>query len=223
MADGSGRRRLGDISRAVNNLDRNPTRLLFGPSNCDGAGAAAANGAGQGCSGSARRTAGVATPAAVTKPPAKLTAAVCRRKSVITPSLPGVDPPDGAEGLRCGRMARQCIVLTSCALRTRCDPRVKPTDDVRLVSDVVALKTSALGPVCRQPIAVSAAISSIPRRGRPGMLHRITRRGLRNRRVARCSRCDVAKSESTRAVDTDPVAADIIRAAPTCGAVNAVS
>ena len=29
MADG--RRTLGDISRAVNNLDRNPTRLLFGP------------------------------------------------------------------------------------------------------------------------------------------------------------------------------------------------
>src|SRR5712675_1656534 len=31
MADG--RRTLGDISRAVNNLDRNPTRLLFGPAN----------------------------------------------------------------------------------------------------------------------------------------------------------------------------------------------
>ncbi len=30
MADG--RRTLGDISRAVNNLDRNPTRLLFGAS-----------------------------------------------------------------------------------------------------------------------------------------------------------------------------------------------
>jgi phospholipid/cholesterol/gamma-HCH transport system substrate-binding protein len=29
MADG--RRTLGDISRAVINLDRNPTRLLFGP------------------------------------------------------------------------------------------------------------------------------------------------------------------------------------------------
>ena len=29
MADS--RRTLGDISRAVNNLDRNPTRLLFGP------------------------------------------------------------------------------------------------------------------------------------------------------------------------------------------------
>jgi hypothetical protein len=29
MADG--RRTLADISRAVNNLDRNPTRLLFGP------------------------------------------------------------------------------------------------------------------------------------------------------------------------------------------------
>jgi phospholipid/cholesterol/gamma-HCH transport system substrate-binding protein len=28
MADG--RRTLGDISRAVNNLDKNPTRLLFG-------------------------------------------------------------------------------------------------------------------------------------------------------------------------------------------------
>jgi phospholipid/cholesterol/gamma-HCH transport system substrate-binding protein len=31
MADG--RRTLADISRAVNNLDKNPTRLLFGPSN----------------------------------------------------------------------------------------------------------------------------------------------------------------------------------------------
>src|SRR3954452_14637037 len=31
MADG--RRTLGDISRAVNNLDRNPTRVLFGPRN----------------------------------------------------------------------------------------------------------------------------------------------------------------------------------------------
>jgi phospholipid/cholesterol/gamma-HCH transport system substrate-binding protein len=30
MSDG--RRTLGDISRAVNNLDRNPTRLLFGAS-----------------------------------------------------------------------------------------------------------------------------------------------------------------------------------------------
>ena len=28
-----GRRTLGDISRAVNNLDRNPTRLLFGAGN----------------------------------------------------------------------------------------------------------------------------------------------------------------------------------------------
>jgi phospholipid/cholesterol/gamma-HCH transport system substrate-binding protein len=28
-----GRRTLGDISRAVNNLDRNPTRLIFGPAN----------------------------------------------------------------------------------------------------------------------------------------------------------------------------------------------
>ena len=28
-----GRRTLGDISRAVNNFDRNPTRVLFGPSN----------------------------------------------------------------------------------------------------------------------------------------------------------------------------------------------
>jgi phospholipid/cholesterol/gamma-HCH transport system substrate-binding protein len=28
-----GRRTLGDISRAVNNLDKNPTRILFGPSN----------------------------------------------------------------------------------------------------------------------------------------------------------------------------------------------
>jgi phospholipid/cholesterol/gamma-HCH transport system substrate-binding protein len=31
MADG--RRTLADISRAVNNLDRNPTRLLFGAGN----------------------------------------------------------------------------------------------------------------------------------------------------------------------------------------------
>ncbi len=31
MSDG--RRTLADISRAVNNLDRNPTRLLFGPGN----------------------------------------------------------------------------------------------------------------------------------------------------------------------------------------------
>ena len=31
MADG--RKTLGDISRAVNNLDRNPTRLIFGPGN----------------------------------------------------------------------------------------------------------------------------------------------------------------------------------------------
>jgi len=31
MADG--RRTLGDISRAVNNFDRNPTRVLFGASN----------------------------------------------------------------------------------------------------------------------------------------------------------------------------------------------
>jgi phospholipid/cholesterol/gamma-HCH transport system substrate-binding protein len=37
-----GRRTLGDISRAVNNLDRNPTRLLFGPAN---ASAPAANAA----------------------------------------------------------------------------------------------------------------------------------------------------------------------------------
>jgi phospholipid/cholesterol/gamma-HCH transport system substrate-binding protein len=28
-----GRKTLGDISRAVNNLDRNPTRLLFGAGN----------------------------------------------------------------------------------------------------------------------------------------------------------------------------------------------
>jgi phospholipid/cholesterol/gamma-HCH transport system substrate-binding protein len=28
-----GRRTLGDISRAVNNFDRNPTRVLFGASN----------------------------------------------------------------------------------------------------------------------------------------------------------------------------------------------
>src|SRR5438132_6316799 len=40
MADG--RRTLGDISRAVNNLDRNPTRLLFGPANASAQPAAAA-------------------------------------------------------------------------------------------------------------------------------------------------------------------------------------
>jgi phospholipid/cholesterol/gamma-HCH transport system substrate-binding protein len=39
MADG--RRTLADISRAVNNLDRNPTRLLFGASGSSGAPAAA--------------------------------------------------------------------------------------------------------------------------------------------------------------------------------------
>lgn len=39
MADG--RRTLGDISRAVNNLDRNPTRLLFGAGNSGSAPAAA--------------------------------------------------------------------------------------------------------------------------------------------------------------------------------------
>src|SRR6202790_4453164 len=38
MADG--RRTLGDISRAVNNLDRNPTRLLFGPASASGPGPA---------------------------------------------------------------------------------------------------------------------------------------------------------------------------------------
>jgi phospholipid/cholesterol/gamma-HCH transport system substrate-binding protein len=32
-----GRRTLGDISRAVNNLDRNPTRLLFGAGNSSAA------------------------------------------------------------------------------------------------------------------------------------------------------------------------------------------
>ena len=39
MADG--RRTLGDISRAVNNLDRNPTRLLFGAGNSNSNAAAA--------------------------------------------------------------------------------------------------------------------------------------------------------------------------------------
>jgi phospholipid/cholesterol/gamma-HCH transport system substrate-binding protein len=38
-----GRRTLGDISRAVNNLDRNPTRLLFGPGNSGAPAPAAAN------------------------------------------------------------------------------------------------------------------------------------------------------------------------------------
>ena len=36
-----GRRTLADISRAVNNLDRNPTRLLFGAGNSSSAPAAA--------------------------------------------------------------------------------------------------------------------------------------------------------------------------------------
>jgi phospholipid/cholesterol/gamma-HCH transport system substrate-binding protein len=40
MSDG--RRTLGDISRAVNNLDRNPTRLLFGAGNSNNAAPAAA-------------------------------------------------------------------------------------------------------------------------------------------------------------------------------------
>src|SRR5260370_29939273 len=35
-----GRRTLGDISRAVNNLDKNPTRLLFGPANASAPAAA---------------------------------------------------------------------------------------------------------------------------------------------------------------------------------------
>ena len=39
MADG--RRTLGDISRAVINLDRNPTRLIFGPANASAQPAAA--------------------------------------------------------------------------------------------------------------------------------------------------------------------------------------
>jgi phospholipid/cholesterol/gamma-HCH transport system substrate-binding protein len=39
MSDG--RRTLGDISRAVNNLDRNPTRLLFGAGNSGSAAAPA--------------------------------------------------------------------------------------------------------------------------------------------------------------------------------------
>jgi phospholipid/cholesterol/gamma-HCH transport system substrate-binding protein len=41
MADG--RRTLGDISRAVNNLDRNPTRLLFGASSATSPAAASAS------------------------------------------------------------------------------------------------------------------------------------------------------------------------------------
>jgi phospholipid/cholesterol/gamma-HCH transport system substrate-binding protein len=41
MADG--RRTLGDISRAVNNLDRNPTRLLFGASNSSSSASASAS------------------------------------------------------------------------------------------------------------------------------------------------------------------------------------
>ena len=41
MADG--RRTLGDISRAVNNLDRNPTRLLFGASNSNSPASASAS------------------------------------------------------------------------------------------------------------------------------------------------------------------------------------
>ncbi len=42
MSDG--RRTLGDISRAVNNLDRNPTRLIFGPGNSSASPPAAAPG-----------------------------------------------------------------------------------------------------------------------------------------------------------------------------------
>jgi phospholipid/cholesterol/gamma-HCH transport system substrate-binding protein len=38
-----GRRTLGDISRAVNNLDRNPTRLLFGAGNSNSPAAASAS------------------------------------------------------------------------------------------------------------------------------------------------------------------------------------
>jgi phospholipid/cholesterol/gamma-HCH transport system substrate-binding protein len=38
-----GRRTLGDISRAVNNLDRNPTRLLFGASSSTAPAAASAS------------------------------------------------------------------------------------------------------------------------------------------------------------------------------------
>ena len=38
-----GRRTLGDISRAVNNLDRNPTRLLFGAGNATSPSAASAS------------------------------------------------------------------------------------------------------------------------------------------------------------------------------------
>jgi phospholipid/cholesterol/gamma-HCH transport system substrate-binding protein len=38
-----GRRTLGDISRAVNNLDRNPTRLLFGASSATSPSAASAS------------------------------------------------------------------------------------------------------------------------------------------------------------------------------------
>ncbi|HET7889413.1 MAG TPA: MCE family protein, partial [Bradyrhizobium sp.] len=41
MADG--RRTLGDISRAVNNLDRNPTRLVFGASSSTSPAAASAS------------------------------------------------------------------------------------------------------------------------------------------------------------------------------------
>jgi phospholipid/cholesterol/gamma-HCH transport system substrate-binding protein len=41
MADG--RRTLADISRAVNNLDRNPTRLLFGAGNSSAPTAASAS------------------------------------------------------------------------------------------------------------------------------------------------------------------------------------
>ena len=42
MSDG--RRTLGDISRAVNNLDKNPTRLIFGPANAGAQPAAQAQG-----------------------------------------------------------------------------------------------------------------------------------------------------------------------------------
>ncbi len=53
-----GRRTLADISRAVNNLDRNPTRLLFGASSGTPAAAPAPAGASGICRSAASSPAG---------------------------------------------------------------------------------------------------------------------------------------------------------------------
>jgi phospholipid/cholesterol/gamma-HCH transport system substrate-binding protein len=68
MADG--RRTLGDISRAVNNLDRNPTRLLFGAGNSSAPAAASAS----------APTPAPASAATERKPPAPAPAAAPKRQ-----------------------------------------------------------------------------------------------------------------------------------------------